>query len=78
MPATIRKRPSKKLDRNGNPIIRYQVRWLNLSAMNSEHRQASSDRPAKLSTPNVKPKHAHAESMTSWNAAEASIRPVRS
>ncbi|WP_235660256.1 tyrosine-type recombinase/integrase [Mycobacteroides abscessus] len=28
MPATIRKRPSKKLDRNGNPIIRYQVRWL--------------------------------------------------
>ncbi|EIT93614.1 tyrosine-type recombinase/integrase [Mycobacteroides abscessus] len=28
MPATIRKRLSKKLDRNGNPIIRYQVRWL--------------------------------------------------
>lgn len=28
MPATIRKRPSKKLDKKGNPIIRYQVRWL--------------------------------------------------
>ncbi|SLI67250.1 phage integrase family protein [Mycobacteroides abscessus subsp. bolletii] len=28
IPATIRKRPSKKLDRNGNPVIRYQVRWL--------------------------------------------------
>lgn len=73
MAATIRKRTTKQLDKFGNPVVSYQVRWLEpirdeFGAPTGKFKQTSETFP-----PSAKPKRIFGRWRTSWRIPEASI-----